>query len=100
MDMNKEILELHKTIQDILERLKGIETTLNMRSNFDERIRTLEVKMGGHSIEDLTKRVQDLEHKQAELKGKSVILGVFATATVSIICSVAASLALWLLRGQ
>ena len=96
------IRDLQEKVGKILDRLTKLETILEMRADFDKRLRELET---GHAVcrrqpvEDYEHRIRDLEQKYAEMKGRASVLGCISGAGVSILISVVAALIIWAVKG-
>jgi hypothetical protein len=75
-----QIRDLQEKQGKILDRLTRIETILNMRADFDIRLR-------------------ELEKDAAHLKGRAAIAGGLVGLGSSLIVSVAAALIIWQIKG-
>jgi hypothetical protein len=75
-----QIRDLQEKQGKILDRLTRIETILNMRADFDIRLRELELDA-------------------AHLKGRAAIVGGLVGLGASLVVSVAAAIIIWHIRG-
>ena len=94
--------DLQEKVGKILDRLARLETTLDLRANFDERLRDLETGHAvcrRHPVEEFEERIKAMELKQAEMKGRATVLAAIVSAGMSIAISVIASLIIWAAKG-
>jgi hypothetical protein len=97
-----QIRDLQEKQGKILYLLTRIETILNMRADFDIRLRELEKEQAAcrkHPMEEHEQRIKDLELDAAHLKGRAAIVGGLVGLGSSLVVSVAAALIIWQIKG-
>jgi len=100
--VDEELKEMKRTLGTILDRVTKIETVLEMRSDFDKRLRELEKDQAAcrrHPVEEHERRIKGLELKQARTEGRASVLAAAISAGMSIAVSVIAGLIIWGVKG-